>query len=214
MPVAERLATSLSRNTKRVLTEDQAVAEAERCLSCGLCSECLRCVEACLPKAVTVETHGQLPYSETLNVGAVVVATGFETYDARLSEEFGFGRFPNVVTSLQFERILSASGPTEGHVQRPSDGKEPVKIAWLQCVGSRDQNHAYCSSVCCMYATKEAIIAKEHARGIQPHHLPHGHARLRQGLRRLLRARSEGAWRQSTTAAASAWCARRSARGT
>jgi heterodisulfide reductase subunit A-like polyferredoxin len=149
-------------------TEDQAVAEAERCLSCGLCSECLRCVEACLPKAITAETHGQLPVSETLHVGAVVLATGFETYDARLSEEFGFGRFPNVVTSLQFERILSASGPTEGHVRRPSDGKEPVKVAWLQCIGSRDQTHAYCSSVCCMYATKEAVIAKEHARGIQP----------------------------------------------
>ena len=167
-PAAERLARPFTEYDPG-LTEEQAVAEAERCLSCGLCSECLRCVEACLPKAVTLETHAQVAVSETLNVGAIVIATGFDTYDARLSEEFGFGRFPNVVTSLQFERILSASGPTEGHVQRPSDGKEPVKIAWLQCIGSRDQNHAYCSSVCCMYATKEAIIAKEHARGIQPH---------------------------------------------
>ncbi len=165
---AERLAVPFAEYDPG-LTEEQAVAEAERCLSCGLCSECLRCVEACLPGAVTAATHGEVAISQTIDVGAIVMATGFDVYNARLSEEFGFGRFPNVVTSLQFERILSASGPTEGHVQRPSDGKEPVKVAWLQCVGSRDQNHAYCSSVCCMYATKEAVIAKEHSKGIEPH---------------------------------------------
>jgi heterodisulfide reductase subunit A len=90
--------------------------------------------------------------------------------------EYGYGRYPNVVTSLQFERMLSASGPFGGVVQRPSDGKHPVKVAWIQCVGSRDyttapdgsQRGAYCSSVCCMYATKEAIIAKEHDPHIQP----------------------------------------------
>ncbi|HWU40315.1 MAG TPA: FAD-dependent oxidoreductase, partial [Candidatus Acidoferrum sp.] len=80
----------------------------------------------------------------------------------------GLGRYPNVLNALQFERILSASGPTLGHVQRPSDGKVPKKIAFLQCVGSRDQNHPYCSSVCCMYATKEAIIAKEHEKEVEP----------------------------------------------
>jgi heterodisulfide reductase subunit A2 len=77
-------------------------------------------------------------------------------------QEYGHGRYPNVITSLQFERLLSASGPTEGHVVRPSDHKPARKIAFLQCVGSRDQNHDYCSSVCCMYATKQAIMAKEH----------------------------------------------------
>ncbi len=73
-----------------------------------------------------------------------------------------YGRYPNVVTSLQFERLLSASGPTLGHVQRPSDNQAPRRIAFLQCVGSRDQSHDYCSAVCCMAATKEAVMAKEH----------------------------------------------------
>jgi heterodisulfide reductase subunit A len=95
-----------------------------------------------------------------VRVGAVILTPGYEPYDARKSAEFGFGRYPNVVTSLQFERMLSASGPTGGHIQRPSDGRGPKKIAFLQCIGSRDQNHDYCSSVCCMYAVKEAIMAK------------------------------------------------------
>ena len=77
--------------------------------------------------------------------------------------EFGYGRFPNVISALEFERILSASGPFSGHVVRPSDKKTPKRIAFIQCVGSRDSERDYCSSICCMYATKEAIIAKEHA---------------------------------------------------
>jgi heterodisulfide reductase subunit A2 len=99
---------------------------------------------------------------ETVHVGAVILAPGYQVYKGELSEEYGLGRYPNVITSLQLERLLSASGPTMGHVQRPSDGKTPRRIAFLQCVGSRDQSHDYCSAVCCMYATKEAIIAKEH----------------------------------------------------
>lgn len=94
------------------------------------------------------------------------MAPGFNPYDPKGLDTYGYGLFPNVVTSMQFERILSASGPTGGHLVRPSDHKEPKKIAWLQCVGSRDINrceHGYCSSVCCMYAIKEAVIAKEHA---------------------------------------------------
>ncbi len=79
-------------------------------------------------------------------------------------ETYHYANFPNVVTALEFERILSASGPFGGHLVRPSDHQEPKKIAWLQCVGSRDvKYHTYCSSVCCMYAIKEAVIAKEHA---------------------------------------------------
>ncbi|MDP2726499.1 MAG: FAD-dependent oxidoreductase, partial [Dehalococcoidia bacterium] len=80
---------------------------------------------------------------------------------------FGFGRYPNVINALQMERLLSASGPTAGHIARPSDHQEPKKIAWLQCIGSRDQNHSYCSSVCCMYATKEAMLAQEHVPGVE-----------------------------------------------
>ena len=140
-------------------TEEMAQAEAARCLQCGICSECLACVYTCQAEAIN---HEDVEQTREISVGGVILVPGFEAYDARLSEEFGFGRYPNVVTSIQFERLLSASGPTEGHVKRPSDGERPRKIAFLQCIGSRDQTHDYCSSVCCMYATKEAIMACEH----------------------------------------------------
>jgi heterodisulfide reductase subunit A-like polyferredoxin len=141
------------------LTEQQARAEAKRCLQCGICSECLACEYACGVDAID---HNMLAREREINAGALILAPGYQAYNAELSEEYGFGRYPNVVTALQFERLLSASGPTMGHVHRPSDGKTPSRIAFLQCVGSRDQSHDYCSSVCCMYATKEAVIAKEH----------------------------------------------------
>jgi len=144
---------------EKALTEEEARAEANRCLSCGICSECLSCSYECKAGAIN---HDEVSFTKDVNVGALVLAPGFQAYNAELSEEFGFGRYPNVVTSLQFERLLSASGPTMGHVVRPSDGKPARKIAFLQCVGSRDQKHDYCSSVCCMYAAKEAIMAREH----------------------------------------------------
>jgi len=97
-----------------------------------------------------------------VDVGAVVIAPGFELCDHTLRAEYGFGQYPNVISSLQFERILSASGPFQGHVQRPSDGKEPRRVASIQCVGSREEEANYCSSVCCMYAVKHALMAKEH----------------------------------------------------
>jgi heterodisulfide reductase subunit A len=101
-------------------------------------------------------------------VGAVVMAPGFKTFDPNGRPEYGYGRFANVQTSLEFERILSASGPHGGHLQRPGDGKEPKRVAWLQCVGSRDASIGkdYCSYVCCMYATKQAVIAQEHLPGL------------------------------------------------
>jgi heterodisulfide reductase subunit A len=98
----------------------------------------------------------------------VILAIGNELFDPGIQEVFGYGQSPNVITSMEFERILSASGPYMGHLMRPYDREEPKKIAWLQCVGSRDTHkgsNAYCSGVCCMYAIKEAVIAKEHARG-------------------------------------------------
>jgi len=150
----------------RGYTEEEAKAEAARCLACGICSECLSCYYVCGPKAIV---HDQVERIEEVQVGAVILAPGYEVYRAELSEEFGFGRFPNVVTSLQFERLLSASGPTHGHVLRPSDDKPAKKIAFLQCIGSRDQKHDYCSAVCCMYAAKEAMIAKEHLPGTEIH---------------------------------------------
>jgi len=141
------------------LTERQARIEASRCLQCGLCSECLACVYACGTNAID---HNMVERTDQVQVGAVILAPGYQVFNAELSQEYGLGRYPNVVTSLQFERLLSASGPTSGHVQRPSDNHRPKKIAFLQCIGSRDQAHDYCSAVCCMYASKQAIMAKEH----------------------------------------------------
>jgi len=147
-------------------SEAEAVAEASRCLQCGGCSVCKECVRVC--KAHAVE-HGMTAAERELKVGAVITTNGYDVFDARRKPEYGFGRYPNVVTSMQFERILSASGPYQGHLQRPGDGKTPRKIAWIQCVGSRDrtQGNDYCSSVCCMVATKAAIIAKEHEAGVE-----------------------------------------------
>jgi len=141
--------------------------EASRCLNCGYCCECYQCVAACGPHAVTIETHRQETQKIQLDVGSVILAPGFAPFDPSRYETYNYAKHPNVVTSLEFERILSASGPTMGHLVRPSDHKEPQRIAWLQCVGSRDINqcdHGYCSAVCCMYAVKEAVIAKEHSK--------------------------------------------------
>ncbi len=143
--------------------EKTARGEAQRCLACGLCSECYQCVDACLAGAVDHEIQA---LEKTVQVGAIIFAPGFTPYDPTLYETYSYASHPNVVTSLEFERMLSASGPYAGHLVRPSDDTEPKKIAWLQCVGSRDINHCdngYCSSVCCMYANKQAVIAKEHS---------------------------------------------------
>ena len=140
-------------------TEEQALAEARRCLSCGICSDCQRCADACQARAID---FGSLEQHREVKVGAVVLTPGFEPFPAASLPRYGYGRFPNVITALEFERVLSASGPYSGHVQRPSDHREPKRIAFIQCVGSRDSERDYCSGVCCMYATKEALMAKEH----------------------------------------------------
>jgi heterodisulfide reductase subunit A-like polyferredoxin len=166
---AEERVTNFDEFT-RAWTEDEAVAEAERCLACGVCAECLECVYACRAGAVN---HAMGEEVRELNVGAVILTPGVEPIDLRALNyrpEFGYGRYPNVVTSLEFERLLSATGPTQGVVARPSDGSHPKKVAWIQCVGSRDcaREQGYCSSICCMYATKEAVIAREHDANIEP----------------------------------------------
>jgi heterodisulfide reductase subunit A len=129
--------------------------------------KCRACEKLCPSQAVDFSQKDKVVQ---LEVGAVILAPGFQPFDARLKAEYGYGRYPNVMTSLEFERILSATGPTQAHIQRPSDGTEPEKIAWIQCVGSRDaaKGRPYCSSVCCMYATKQAIIAQEHDAKIHP----------------------------------------------
>jgi heterodisulfide reductase subunit A len=125
--------------------------------------KCGACKKLCPTDAVDFDHKEQ---NETLQVGSVVLAPGFTPFDPSKFDNYQYANLPNVLTSLEFERILSASGPTTGHVTRLSqDKKEPKKIAWFQCVGSRDMNrcdNSYCSSVCCMYAIKEAVIAKEH----------------------------------------------------
>jgi heterodisulfide reductase subunit A len=122
--------------------------------------KCQICMKNCPKDAIDFEMKDE---EETLNVSAIVVATGFDPYDPTPLSRLGYRRIPNVVTSLEFERLICASGPTKGHLERPSDKKAPKKIAFLQCVGSRDiNNNPYCSSVCCMYTTKESMLAHEH----------------------------------------------------
>ena len=146
------------------LTPEDAMEEAKRCLNCRRCLGCRICEEFCKPQAIDYLVK---PEEERISVGSIIIAAGFDEYDARGKKEFGYGIYPNVVTSIEFERILSATGPTGSVVMRPSDGKIPRKVAFLQCVGSRDKVNEYCSSVCCMYATKEAVIAKEHQGDIE-----------------------------------------------
>jgi heterodisulfide reductase subunit A-like polyferredoxin len=152
---------------ERTFTEEMAVAEAGRCLECGICCECMQCVKACLAEAIVHEDKARM---RAISVGSVILTPGFDPFDPAKKGMYGYGRYPNVVTSMEFERILSASGPFRGSVIRPSDHQHPTRVAWIQCVGSRDTScgNDYCSSVCCMYATKEAIIAREHDNRIEP----------------------------------------------
>ena len=126
---------------------------------------CKVCEKLCPAKAINFEDKER---ELTIQAGAIILSTGCEVYDPKVYDVYGYQRSPNIVTSLEFERMLSASGPLGGHLVRSSDKKEPKKIAWIQCVGSRDVHEgakAYCSAVCCTYAIKEAIVAKEHAKG-------------------------------------------------
>jgi len=123
--------------------------------------KCRICERLCPAGAIQFDEEDESIHLET---GAVILAGGFEPFDASLKAEYGWGRWPNVITSLEFERMLSATGPTGGRITRISDNKTPASIAWIQCVGSRDSHigQDYCSSVCCMYAVKQALMTKEH----------------------------------------------------
>jgi heterodisulfide reductase subunit A len=137
--------------------------DADNCIY-FLKGKCRACEKFCPTGAINFEDQKK---DLTLKVGAVVLAAGAEAFDPTTYDTFGYAKSANIVTSLEFERILSASGPYGGHLVRPSDKTEPEKIAWLQCVGSRDTHigaRGYCSAVCCTYAIKEAILAKEHSR--------------------------------------------------
>ena len=129
--------------------------------------KCGNCAKVCQAGAVDFDDRER---EEVLRVGMVIAAPGYRPFDASRKTEYGYGIYPNVVTSLEFERILGANGPTQGRLVRPSDGREVRKLAFIQCVGSRDVTlgNGYCSSVCCMYATKQALIAKEHLPSVEP----------------------------------------------
>ena len=134
----------------RAMTVDK-----DSCIECGLCEK------VCEAEAVNL---GQEPEEVELKVGAIIVAVGFDLFDPSQIPPYGYGRHKDVVTALELERLLCASGPTGGHLIRPSDGKIPKTIAFIQCVGSRDRRlgNAYCSSICCKYSVKDAVLIKEH----------------------------------------------------
>ena len=158
LPVEERI-----HNFNEVelgFTEEMAVEEAKRCLNCGICSECRECEKVCEAGAVDFNQKGE---AIELGVGSIIVTTGFDQFDPSSIKEYGYGIYPNVITGLEFERLLNASGPTGGHLLRPSDDELARNIVFVQCVGSRDVNACeYCSRACCMYALKEGVIAREH----------------------------------------------------
>ena len=129
---------------------------------------CGACKEVCPADAIDYEMEDEIVQED---VGAIVVATGYEMLDPGVYEEYGYGRYPDVVTSMEFERMVSASGPTEGELLRPSNGKPPKSVAFLQCIGSRQEDSCgkpYCSKICCMYTAKHAILYE--------HKVPEGQA--------------------------------------
>jgi len=136
--------------------------DAENCIYFQK-GKCKACQKFCPTGAVNYDQQEEV---RDIKVGSVIISAGFKPFDPTPYVQYSYANFPNVVTALEFERILAASGPWMGHLVRPSDEAEPKKIAWIQCVGSREVNtcdHPYCSAVCCMYAIKEAVIAKEHS---------------------------------------------------
>jgi len=138
-----------------------AIIDPERCLllTKEKCKQ--KCVEACQRGALDFEMKDEVV---ELNVGAIIVATGLTMYDPTEVTEYGYGRFANVIHSMEYERLINASGPTGGHLKRRSDDERPKRIGYIQCVGARDvrSGHPYCCSVCCMYATKDAMLAYMH----------------------------------------------------
>lgn len=139
-------------------TEEQAVAEAKRCLSCGVCSECMACVDVCGAGAID---HNMVDEFEQIDVGSIIVASGYDIWDPSPMPEYGYGVHPEVYTGMEIERLSNASGPTEGSIVM-RNGEQPKRVAILHCVGSRDEHHQpYCSRICCMYSLKLAHLIRE-----------------------------------------------------
>jgi heterodisulfide reductase subunit A len=149
---------------------EQAISEARRCLNCGDCCECMECVKVCEAKAID---HHMPAETLTVKVGSIILATGYDALDPTPMKAYGYGRFPNVFTALEFERLSNATGPTGGKILlRDAQGRftrPPESVALLHCIGSRDVHyHEYCSRVCCMYALKYTHLIKEKV----GHHTP------------------------------------------
>lgn len=145
------------------LSESQAQQEAQRCLNCAVCCECMECVQVCEAKAID---HRMKEKELEINVGSIIITTGYDIMDPTPMKQFGYGRYPNVFTSLEFERLSNATGPTGGEILIRDDNgaltRTPDSVAILHCIGSRDVNyHEYCSRVCCMYALKYAHLIHE-----------------------------------------------------
>jgi heterodisulfide reductase subunit A len=162
LPPAERAANFLE--VEQGFTADQAIAEAQRCLDCAVCSECMQCVTACQRGAIR---HDDRPEQVGIDVGTIVVATGFDVFDPHRKPEFGYGTYPGVITTLEFERLASASGPTAGRISL--NGHLPKKVVFIQCVGSRDRSLGLsnCSRVCCMAVAKQAHLAHDRLPGAE-----------------------------------------------
>jgi heterodisulfide reductase subunit A len=138
--------------------ESRAIEEAKRCLNCAVCSECMLCVKACEANAINHDIKAQ---TLEVEVGSIIVATGFQQFDPEVMYTYGYNRFDDVLTGLEFERLSNASGPTDGIVIK-KNGEKPKSVAILHCIGSRDENyHKYCSRVCCMYSLKYAHLLRE-----------------------------------------------------
>jgi heterodisulfide reductase subunit A len=124
------------------------------------CIHCYKCVDAC-GKLDAID-FSQEPETLELEVGTIIAATGFDSFDPSVIPEYGYGVYPNVITAMELERLANSAGPTVGRLIRPSDGKSPKSIAMIQCVGSRDSRfHEYCSGFCCMYTIKNALLLKQ-----------------------------------------------------
>jgi heterodisulfide reductase subunit A len=140
-------------------TREQAVQEAARCLNCAVCCDCRLCATVCEPKAIDYTMRDEI---REIKAGAAILATGFKPFDAKRMPQYGYGRFPNVFTSLEIERLVNAAGPTSGEIMLRGSEEKPQRVGIIHCVGSRDKHtNNYCSRVCCMYSLKLAHLIRE-----------------------------------------------------
>ena len=145
--------------TKAIYLPHEMAFPAKYVIDDTVCNKCGKCVEVCPYNAIDLNEEVK---TVDLKVGAIIWATGWKPYDATKMDKLGFGKYPNVITNVMMERLAAVNGPTKGKILRPSDHKEPKSIAFVQCAGSRDENHLpYCSAICCLASMKQANYVKE-----------------------------------------------------